>query len=40
MGQLQASIGPDPSKWTFGNMTRGPDGKFSDADMAGILIKA
>ncbi|KAJ6551508.1 heme peroxidase [Mycena capillaripes] len=28
---------PDPKKWTFDNLERGPDGRFKDSDLAKIL---
>ncbi|KAL0577572.1 hypothetical protein V5O48_004403 [Marasmius crinis-equi] len=34
------SIDPDPSKREFGGMKRGPDGRFSDDDLARILQNA
>ncbi|KAJ7506939.1 heme peroxidase [Mycena galericulata] len=39
-GQTFAAINPDPSKRTFGGLQRGPDGKFSDDDIAKILLDA
>lgn len=31
---------PDISHWTFGNLKRGPDGRFKDSDLAGIIKNA
>ncbi|KAJ7133385.1 heme peroxidase [Mycena epipterygia] len=39
-GQTFATIDPDPSKRTFAGLQRGPDGKFSDDDIAKILLDA
>ncbi|KAJ6585690.1 heme peroxidase [Mycena capillaripes] len=39
-GRTFAAIDPDPSKRTFGGLQRGPDGKFSDDDIARILLDA
>ncbi|KAJ6481195.1 heme peroxidase [Mycena vulgaris] len=33
-------VDPDPSKRTFAGLQRGPDGKFSDDDIANILLNA
>ncbi|KAJ6500909.1 heme peroxidase [Mycena sanguinolenta] len=38
--QLFATIDPHPNNRTFGGLTRGPDGKFSDDDIAKILLDA
>ncbi|KAJ6487073.1 heme peroxidase [Mycena vitilis] len=38
--QTFAKIDPDPSKRTFGGLTRGPDGKFDDDALAKILLDA
>ena len=40
MGKIQASIGTDNAKWTFGGLARGEDGKFKDDDLAKILLDA
>ncbi|KAJ7923789.1 heme peroxidase [Mycena leptocephala] len=39
-GRSFAALNPDPSKRTFGGLQRGPDGKFSDDDIAKILLDA
>ncbi|KAJ7785469.1 heme peroxidase [Mycena olivaceomarginata] len=39
-GQTFAAIDPNPSNRTFGGLKRGPDGKFSDDDIAKILLDA
>ncbi|KAJ6583033.1 heme peroxidase [Mycena vulgaris] len=39
-GHSLANIDPDPSKRTFGGLQRGPDGKFSDDDIAKVLLDA
>ncbi|KAJ7803765.1 heme peroxidase [Mycena olivaceomarginata] len=39
-GQTFAAIDPNPSNRTFGGLERGPDGKFSDDDIAKILLDA
>ncbi|KAJ6512310.1 heme peroxidase [Mycena vulgaris] len=39
-GRVLSSIDPDPSKRTFGGLTRGKDGKFSDDAIAQILQDA
>ncbi|KAF9039702.1 heme peroxidase [Hymenopellis radicata] len=39
-GQTFAAIDADPSKRTFGGLQRGADGKFSDDDIAKILLDA
>ncbi|THV00228.1 heme peroxidase [Dendrothele bispora CBS 962.96] len=38
--KLAAEVNPDPSKRTFAGLKRGPDGKFSDDDLAKILQDA
>ncbi|KAF7358979.1 Heme peroxidase [Mycena sanguinolenta] len=38
--KLFATIDPHPNNRTFGGLTRGPDGKFSDDDLAKILLDA
>ncbi|KAJ6476780.1 heme peroxidase [Mycena vitilis] len=35
-----AEVDPDPSKRTFGGLTRGPDGKFDDDALAKVLFDA
>ncbi|KZT38100.1 linoleate diol synthase [Sistotremastrum suecicum HHB10207 ss-3] len=37
MRKLLGSTGADVTTWSFGNLTRGPDGRFKDADLAAIL---
>jgi len=38
--RILADINPDPSKRTFAGLVRGPDGKFSDDDIANVLHNA
>ncbi|KAJ3844035.1 heme peroxidase [Lentinula raphanica] len=38
--QILSQIDSDPSKRTFGGLERGPDGRFSDDDLAKILLDA
>ncbi|KAJ7894889.1 heme peroxidase [Mycena olivaceomarginata] len=40
LARVAAGIDPDPSKRTFGGISRGKDGKFSDDDIAKILQDA
>ncbi|KAF8512919.1 linoleate diol synthase [Gautieria morchelliformis] len=40
MRRVQASIGNDPSKWSFGGIEREADDSFKDADLAKILQDA
>ncbi|KAK7458169.1 hypothetical protein VKT23_010077 [Stygiomarasmius scandens] len=38
--QLVSKVNPDPSQRTFANLKRGPDGRFSDDDLAKVLHDA
>ncbi|KAL0959662.1 hypothetical protein HGRIS_011364 [Hohenbuehelia grisea] len=40
VGKIFGDTPKDPSKRTFASLTRGPDGRFSDDDLANILQKA
>nr|GAT46932.1 heme peroxidase [Mycena chlorophos] len=40
MAKLAANVNPDPKQRTFGGLTRGPDGLFSDDDLARVLHDA
>ncbi|KAJ6544684.1 hypothetical protein DFH09DRAFT_1088549, partial [Mycena vulgaris] len=40
LGHSFAAIDPDPNKRTFGGLQRKPDGKFSDDDIAKVLLDA
>ncbi|KAJ7160328.1 heme peroxidase [Mycena filopes] len=40
VGKTFAQIEPDPKKRTFGGLQRGADGKFSDDDIAKVLLDA
>ncbi|KAF9500697.1 heme peroxidase [Pleurotus eryngii] len=40
IGKIFADVPADPSKRTFAGLKRGPDGKFSDDDLANVLHSA
>ncbi|TFK65973.1 heme peroxidase [Pluteus cervinus] len=40
VGERMAELDKDPKQWTFGDLSRGPDGRFKDDDLAKILQDA
>jgi hypothetical protein len=38
IGEWKRQLSKDPTHWTFGGFERGEDNKFSNSDLASVLI--